>query len=952
MTFPVTAAERPVFEKDVLPIFTKYCFNCHGKSSPQLGLDLRSARLAMRGSQNGAVIVAGSPEKSLLWKKVSSREMPLAQFKLKLSDAELEIIRKWIEAGAHSEPVKLPADVQAQFTRFENDIRPILAKRCTSCHGEDDPEGELDLRSLESLVRGSKRGPVIVEGFSDKSVLIRKVASRQMPPADSGEPLTVVEIRTITKWIDKGRFVDFVDVEPRRSSSSDEASADVVTEEDRKFWAFQKPVAAAPPDVAATERVRSPIDRFILAKLEASGLTFSADASKLTLLRRAYFDLTGLPPSPQQAREFLSDDREDAYEHLVDRLLASSHYGERWGRHWLDAVGYVDTADKDHNPNTPTLLDGYWRYRDYVIEATNLDTPWDRFLIEQIAGDELVDWRNAESYTPETLKLLTATGFLRNVLDATNEDISNLPFDRYEALFKLMERVSTSTLGMTLACARCHSHKFDPIPHTDYYRFLSIFTPAYNPTKWLPPKQRHLYSVSQIEKAEIDRRNADLEVAKKKLNSIRDGYRTRLFEQKLATLPEPVRAAVKAAIESPANKRSKEQTELAGKYEKQVAVTDPEIAAAITDEDRKALDQLRGQIKAAESQLAQKKVEKVQALWDVGEAPTIRLLHRGDVDFAGPIVQPGFLSVLSQPGKTSTHSSPNAVGKTTGLRLAFAEWLTHPDHPLTARVIVNRMWQHHFGRGIVSTPDNFGATGSPPTHPELLDWLAAEFVRDGWSAKRLHKRIMTSTVFRQISKRSPDATDPENRLLSRMTLRRLDAESLRDAVISVSGQANYKLGGPPVMLKATPSGLQTISSQERRSVYLLARRSNPATFMQVFDYPVVDVNCTLRSSSATPLQSLTMINSEFLTTSASHLARRAESIAGNEASLAEKIDAAYQLTFSRTATSAEVTLAQNHIQHLGKLYEDSGVKSEEAARQSLENFVHMLLCSNEFLYVD
>ena len=952
MTAPVTAADRPVFEKDVLPIFTKYCFNCHGKSSPQLGLDLRSARLTLRGSQNGAVIVAGSPEKSLLWQKVSSREMPLAQFKLKLSDTEIETVRKWIETGAHAEPAKLPADVQAQFTRFDEDIRPILTKRCVSCHGEDDPEGDLDLRSLESLVRGSKSGPVIVEGFSDKSVLIRKVASRQMPPADSGKPLTVAEIRTITKWIDKGRFVDFVDVEPRRSAGTDSTSPGVVTAEDREFWAFQQPVAAAPPDVTATNRVRSPIDQFVLAKLEASGLTFAADASKLTLLRRAYFDLTGLPPTSQQAREFLADDRADAYEHLIDRLLASPHYGERWGRHWLDAVGYVDTADKDHDPNSATLSDGYWRYRDYVIESTNRDTPWDRFLVEQIAGDELVDWRNAESYTPETLRLLTATGFLRNVLDATNEDISNLPFDRYEALFKLMERVSTSTLGMTLACARCHSHKFDPIPHTDYYRFLSIFTPAYNPTKWLPPKQRHLYNVSQIEKAKIDRQNAELAAAKKKLNSLRDGYRTRLSGEKLAALPEPIRAAVKAAIETPAKKRSKEQAELAKQYEQQVGVTDAEVGAALSDADRSTLAELQEQIQALESDLAVKKVEKVQALWDVGEAPTIRLLHRGDVDFAGPVVQPGFLSVLSQPGRADAIASPHAVGKTTGQRLAFAEWLTDPDHPLTARVIVNRMWQHHFGRGIVATPDNFGATGSPPTHPELLDWLAVEFVRDGWSAKRLHKRMMTSTVYRQISQRSPDATDPENQLLGRMTLRRLDAESLRDAVISVSGQANYKLGGPPDMLKATPAGLQTISSQERRSVYLLARRSNPATFMRVFDYPVVDVNCTRRSSSATPLQSLTMINSEFLTTSAGHLARRVESAAGNKASLAEKIDAAYQLTFSRNATPAEVTLSEKHIQQLSKLYEDSGVKSEEASRQSFENLVHMLLCSNEFLYVD
>lgn len=952
----LTADESPRFEKDVLPIFTKYCFNCHGKSSPQLGLDLRTARLTMRGSQNGAVIVPGSPEESLLWKKISTREMPLAQFKLKLSDAEIETVRVWIESGAQSEPVKLPPDVQAQFSHFETEIRPIFVEHCVSCHGEDDPEAELDLRSIESLVQGSKSGPVIVEGFSEKSVLIRKVVDKLMPPPDDGRALTSTEIHTITRWIDKGRFTDFVDVQPRRVPTAETTESSTVSDKDRQFWAFQNPVAATPPEVKAAHRVRTPIDRFVLAQLESNGRTFSSDASKTTLLRRVYFDLIGLPPTPEQVREFLEDERPDAYEHLIDQLLASSHYGERWGRHWLDAVGYVDTAGKDHDPKTPTLSDGYWRYRDYVVAATNKDMGWDRFLTEQIAGDELIDWRNAGEYTPEIRELLTATGFLRNVLDATNEDISNLPFDRYEALFKLMERVSSSTMGITLACARCHSHKFDPIPHTDYYRFMSVFTPAYNPSDWLPPKQRHLFNVSRQEKAALDRQKAELDAAKQKLKSIRDGYRDRIFIEKLAAVPESVRAEVKAAVETTEKKRSKEQLELAAKYEKQLAITDAEVAAALSDVDRETLESLRAQIKLAEVELAKRKVEKIQALWDVGKAPTIRLLHRGDVDFAGPVVEPGFLSVLSRPGQTDAIGSPNAVGETTGLRLAFAEWLTSPDHPLAARVIVNRFWQHHFGRGIVDTPGNFGATGSRPTHPELLDWLAVSFMRDGWSAKRMHKLIMTSTVYRQTSQRESSETssqlDPENRLLSRMNLRRLDAESLRDSVITVSGRAQPRLGGPPVMLTVDPSGLQTVSGSERRSIYLLARRSNPATFMQVFDYPIIDVNCTRRSSSATPLQSLTMINSEFLNASAEHLARRVESIVGDAASLPKKIETAYSLALARRPSATESSLAEQHIQQLKVLYEKSGIVSEESSQRSLQNFVHMLICSNEFLYID
>ncbi|MDA1052921.1 MAG: DUF1553 domain-containing protein [Planctomycetota bacterium] len=981
------AAEKPVFEKDILPIFTRYCFNCHGKSSPQLGLDLRNAHLTMRGSQNGPVVVKGSLEASLLWQKVSTREMPLELFKLKLSDGEIETIRRWIESGAASnEPTELPADVQEQFTHFENEIRPILTERCVTCHGADDPEAGLSLLSLESLVRGSQKGPVIVEGFSEKSILIRKVSSRAMPPPESGEPLTSAEILAITKWIDKGRFADFVNVEPRPEQQVDSSDSPTITDKDRQFWAFQQPVADAPPKVNATDRVRTPIDSFVLAQLESRGLTFSPDAPKLTLLRRAYFDLTGLPPTPAEAREFLDDARPDAYERLIDRLLASPHYGERWGRYWLDVVGYVDTSGKDFDPTSAELFDGYWRYRDYVIAATNKDTPWDRFLVEQIAGDELVDWRNAREYTPEILELLTATGYLRNVLDATDEDISDLPFDRYEALFKLMERVSTSTLGMTLACARCHSHKFDPIPQTDYYRFLSLFTAAYNPSNWLPPKHRHLFHVSKAEQAEIERKKAETTATLSKLlqqfETIRAPYQNRLREEKLGQISEPIRADVKTAIETAAKQRNKDQQELASKYEKQLTVTDAEIDAALNESDRQACDDLREQIRAVESHLTTLRIDQVQALWDVGEAPTIRLLHRGDVDFAGPKVSPGFLTVLSTPGKSDAVASAAAVGNTTGLRLAFAEWLTSPDQPLTARVIVNRLWQHHFGKGIVDTPGNFGATGSRPSHPALLDWLAVEFMRQNWSAKQFHRMMMTSTVYRQVSQRgrggdkerggqteqqpsvspspplslspspplSPSSADPDNRLLWRMNLRRLDAESLRDSVIAVSGQANHMIGGPPIMLRATPSGLQTVVNQDRRSIYLLARRSNPVTFLSVFDYPIIDVNCTLRSTSATPLQSLTMINSEFLTASASQLARRVETLVGSDAPLAKKIKTAYWLTLSRNSSDTEVKAAEVHLQHLQQLYEASG--GADAAQRSFENFVHMLLCSSEFLYID
>ncbi|MEO1993811.1 MAG: DUF1553 domain-containing protein, partial [Planctomycetaceae bacterium] len=501
-----------------------------------------------------------------------------------------------------------------------------------------------------------------------------------------------------------------------------------------------------------------------------------------------------------------------------------------------------------------------------------------------------------------------------------------------------------------------------------------VFTPAYNPSKWLPPKQRHLYHVSSAEKAEIERKRAETKTLMDKqlqqIKKIQTPYRNSLLEKRLKQIPEAIRADVKTAIKTDAKKRNAAQKQLAAKYEKKLVVTEAQVNAALNQADRVARRKLLEQIRASQSLLATLRVDKVQALWDVGEPPVIRLLNRGDVDFAGPKVSPGFLSILSEPGQSAAVPSKAAVGQTTGLRLAFAEWMTRSDHPLTARVIVNRMWQHHFGKGIVATPGNFGATGSRPTHPALLDWLAVEFMRQGWSAKRLHRMMMTSTVYRQVSKKGrggdtvregrgdrvtaggPLLIDPENRLLWRMNLRRLDAESLRDSVIAVSGQSNHTMGGPPVMLKAMPSGLQTLVAHDRRSVYLIARRSNPLTFLRVFDFPIIDVNCTRRSASATPLQSLTMINSKFLITSASQLARSVEAVTGSDAPLAKKIEQAYRVTLSRSASASEAKAAADYMQHLQQLYQTSKAKPEDASRRSFENFVHMLLCSNEFLYVD
>jgi len=935
------AAEPPRFEKDVLPIFTRYCFTCHGQSSAKLGLDLRTAASALKGSHNGPVVVKGSPEESLLWKKVSSRQMPPAIYGQKVPDADLETIKAWIAGGArHDAPIGDHARYAAeQRARFEKDIRPIFQSRCVNCHGGTSPAAGLALTTMSDVLRGGANGPVIIEGRSERSLLIRRVSNLTMPPKGAGQPLSEQEVRAIREWIDRGNFAESVAMDSAdRPFTALEAPP--VTDRQRKFWAFQKPSFPALPKVQAAARVRTPLDRFILARLEAKGLSYSPDAPNLKLVRRASLDLTGLPPSPEQIDEFLADTRPGAYERLLDRLLASPHYGEKWGRQWLDAAGYVDTTGKDFNPVKAEYAEGMWRYRDYVIKAFNEDKPWDRFLTEQIAGDELTDWRTAPKHTPEINELLAATGYLRTILDITEEDISNLPVERYEALFKLVEKVSASTLGLTMNCARCHSHKFDPISQRDYYRFLALFTTAYNPADWLQPQNRHLYTVSKADREDIERYNRTFDPLiselKESAAQIRKPHESRLFEERLRKIPETIREDVRIALNTPPDKRDDVQKYLFEKFSAGLRIPPKEVDGLLSEADKATIEYLEGEIRNYEAR--KKKLEKIQALWDVGKPPAIRLLQRGNADAPGPRVRPGFPEVLSQTGFQDAVKPADTRGETSGMRLAFARWLTNPDHPLTARVIVNRIWQGHFGTGIVATTDNFGSTGAAPVNQELLDYLAVDFMKNGWRAKRIHKLIMTSTAYRQSAQQAGQPwldkarlADPENKLLWRMNLRRLDAESLRDSIIAVAGKLNPETGGPPIELEMRGDGLQVVSSKEpesarwRRSVYLTARRTYPMSFLGVFDYPVIDTHCSRRMPSATPLQSLTLMNDDFVWRSAAALAERA----GGD------IDKAYRMALSRGPDPSERYQAASFLR-----------------TNPFRSFAHALLSSNEFLYID
>jgi hypothetical protein len=840
---------------------------------------------------------------------------------------------------------------------FERDVLPVLAARCVTCHGGKKPKGKLDLRTKAGMLQGGQSGPALVPGSAVKSLVFQMVSKGEMPPRKRTR-LTAQQVTLVKAWIDGGA--------PALEKTA-VTSATLIRAEERRFWAFHKPVRPPVPQVKHADRVRTPIDAFILVRLEEKGLTLAPDADRVTLIRRASIDLLGLPPSPQEVDAFLADARPNAYERLIDRLLASPHYGERWGRHWLDAAGYADSIGGDNDPGQMFLREGIWRYRDYVVRALNHDKPYDRFLTEQLAGDEMDDWRSAATLTSEMREHLIATGFLRISVDHTFEDELNRPFERYQVLHDTIENLSSNLLGLTVACARCHDHKFDPIRQVDYYRLLACLKPAYNPEAWVKPQDRHLDDVSAQDKEKINRHNAaiDRKVAGlgRRMADIRRPVEQRLFEAKLATLPEGVRADVRTALATAADKRSEVQKYLADKLGPLVKVDAEEVRKAVSRADQARLDTLAHAVAVQNSR--RQSFGKIQAIWEPGAPPATHLFRRGNLLTPGPEVQPALLSVLTDSGRSPVIPPAPAGAKSSGRRTAWARWLTRPDHPLTARVFVNRVWQHHFGQGIVATPDNFGHLGSQPTHPELLDWLATEFVRQGWKMKALHRLIVTSTVYRQASiherpgrgAADPDAIDPGNQLLWKMRLRRVESEVIRDAVLAVSGKLDPTIGGPPVPVEPRDDGLVVVPSHGlpsptapwRRSMYLLARRNYNLTLLSVFDQPVMATNCTRRISSAVPLQSLTLLNDAFMLEQADCFAARVAAAAGD--GLNRRIETAFRLAFARKPTPTELAASVRLVERVAQSYAGQKTPHAQASLKALANLCHMLMCANEFLYV-
>ncbi|MCA9173946.1 MAG: PSD1 domain-containing protein, partial [Planctomycetales bacterium] len=744
---------------------------------------------------------------------------------------------------------------------FERDIRPIFRAHCFDCHGaSEELEGGLDLRLVRLMKQGGESGPALDDAQPAQSLLLERVRSGEMPPGDAR--VSQAELDVIARWVAAG-------APTARPEPATIGKGLGITAEEREFWSFQ-PIQR--PEIPALSgetagQARTPIDALILSAMSEGG-RFSADADRAKLVRRAYLDLIGLPPSFEETRRWTQSSSEHWYEQLVDELLSSPHYGERWGRHWLDVAGYADSEGYSVADQQRSWA---WRYRDWVVKALNEDKPLDRFIAEQLAGDELCGPREGD-WTSRQIELLSATGFLRMAADGTGSG-ANHEEGRNQVVADTVRIVSSSLLGMTVHCAQCHDHRYDPIPQVDYYRLRAVFEPALDPKAWKTPEARRVSLYTEADR----QRAAEVESEAQTLSKARAAklaeYMTAALKMELGKYEEPLRGQLQAAYQAPGNQRSPEQQQLL-KQHPSVNITPGNLYQYIPD-SKTELKKLDDEIASVR---AKKPVEQfVRALVEPnGHLPVTHLFHRGDPQQPKQPVQPGGLQVAAEEGHVPEFSADNSELPTSGRRLELARWLASERNPLFARVMANRIWLHHFGKPLVDTPSDFGRLGARPTHPQLLDYLASELM-NGWSLKRLHREIMLSTVYRQEGE-TTRAVGPAAEYQCK-PLVRLDAEMICDAMLASVDGLQWELGGAPVPVTVDFVGQVVVEQQRRRSLYVQSRRSQPVSVMRAFDQPVMETNCERRSVSTVATQSLMLMNSDFIVEQASRLARRARRLA-------------------------------------------------------------------------
>ena len=827
----------------------------------------------------------------------------------------------------------------ADLAFYEQTVKPILAGACFECHSHEAKKfkGGLALDSAAAIHKGGDTGPAIVPGDAEKSLLIKAVRytdpDLQMPPKN--KQLGSDQIAALEKWVKLGAPM------PEAAAEAQAVRRGKITDEDRQWWAF---VPVRKPAVPGLEKVISkgvisgpsatgqsgksarstsplitnysnPIDAFILQKLADAKLSLSPPAERAVLARRVYFDLTGLPPTPFELEQFLNDQSADAYEKLVDKLLASPRYGEKWARHWLDLVRYGESdgykAD-DYRPHA-------WRYRDYVVKSLNADKPYDRFLTEQLAGDELYFSSKPEAQNPEHL---IATGYFRaGIYEYNNRDVRG----QWQRILEDITDTSADVfLGVGLQCARCHDHKFDPLLQKDYYRFQAFFAP-------LLPRE-DLVVATPTEKAAYAEKLAKWETATAELRAELDKLLAQARKSAEASAFEKFIEDLRVDLRTPVAERTPYQHQVAELAYRQVVYELDRVDSRLKGDAKERVIALRKKLTEFDS-LKPASLPPFFGATDVGPKAPETFLRRGKTQEA---IAPGYLSVLDeQPAQIA--GLPNSTGR----RSALAKWLTAPENPLTARVMVNRLWQSHFGRGLAANASDFGKLGEKPSHPELLDWLAATFVESGWSLKAMHRLMVTSATYRQASSQylvisnksapkseaplitnhsSASRVDPENRLLWSFPVRRLEAEQIRDAVLSVTGQLKLEPAGGPSTDQLTP----------RRSIYSKWLRNAPDPILNVFDLAEPFQSVAQRNVTTTPPQALLLLNSQMMLRHARAFAKRLEE--EHPSSDEDMVNAAYRLAFSREPRANERTTA---LQFLKEQQQRLGAKG---ATQSARGF--------------
>ena len=816
-----------------------------------------------------------------------------------------------------------PWDQDHAATVFENQILPLFKKHCFECHGGgEEIRGGFVLTNRKALIAGGESGESIDFESVESSILLSALnyEEYEMPPTGK---LPAADIKLVENWVRAGAPWKGEQFEAKHGN---ETSVPEVNAETKKWWAYQKPKSPELPQVQKTGEnwVVNPIDQFVLARLEAQSFSPSPEASRQVLVRRLYYDLTGLPPTMQQVRDFVEDQDPAAYSKLVDALLESPHYGEKWARHWLDLVRYAESNSYERDGTKPFV----WRYRDYVIRSFNDNKPYDQFIKEQLAGDEMPD------RTPDQL---IATGYYR--LGKWDDE----PVDRKQAWFDDMDDVLATTsqafLGMTINCARCHDHKIDPIPQADYYRMLAFFrnVQRYGDRGHDSVKRKSIRSIAPLDlqkkyQEEVTRYNEEVNRNRKRLKEIEKHIKKDFIP-----------------VEHEEFKHEMNRLSLVKKR----------VGKKIGDQEFRKEDFLEYEKEFNTQRTLRrqrpKPLEEALCVTERGtQAPKTFVMIRGNANVPGDQVKPGFPSVLSPPDPMVQIPGRK---ESTGRRTALANWIASPDNPLTARVMVNRIWQHHFGRGIVRSSNDFGFQGNAPTHPQLLDWLATEFIDSGWDIKKMHRLICNSRTYRQSSSNRPEmvAKDPLNQLFWRFDMRRLTAEEVRDSILAVNGTLNkQKMYGPPIYPTIPREVLQGQSrpgenwhtsnarEQARRSIYIHIKRSLQVPIMASFDVADTDSSCPVRFNTVQPTQALGMLNSAFINQEAKKFAefvRRRFKDSTNA-----QIQNILSRVFQRQPTQQEIKRGLRFLNE----QENDGLPPEQA----LQLFCVVALNLNEFLYLD